>query len=134
MEVEIKLRVPERRIGKYDWNFQDHLGSGSFAKVFCAKNHENGEIVAVKSMHIEDLKSFNLENNIQNEIAIMKSLNNPNIVELYEAYMSKKNLYIVMEFCQQGDLRKFMKRKGEQGLIPEQISLQVLKDILNGFF
>ena len=41
---------------------------------------------------------------LQNEIKILKQLDHPNIVKLYEVYYDKKNIYLITEFLEGGEL------------------------------
>lgn len=41
----------------------------------------------------------------------MKKIEHPNIVKLLDVYQTNNNLYIVTEFCDEGDLRSYLKLK-----------------------
>lgn len=72
------------------------LGEGSFAAVFKACNKSTGFERAVKVM------SKNRRSNIPrfyNEIALLKSVDHPNIVKYYESFQDPKFVYIVTEVC-----------------------------------
>ncbi len=43
-----------------------------------------------------------------NEIRIMRHLDHPNIVKLYEVYESLSSIYLVMEWIEGGDLFTYM--------------------------
>ena len=60
----------------------------------------------------------------------MKKLTHENIVGLLDVYQTSNNMYIVTEFCEEGDLRGYLKRRKR---LPESESLAFLKDIMNGF-
>lgn len=47
-----------------------------------------------------------------------------------DVYQTSNNMYIVTEFCQEGDLRGFIKKKRKLG---EATAIKILKDILSGF-
>jgi len=44
---------------------------------------------------------------LRNEIEILRSTDHPNIVKAHEVYTYKKNIYLVLEICQGGDLYQF---------------------------
>lgn len=58
---------------------------------------------AVKSI-VQSRISPEFIQELWNEIDILQSLDHPNIVKAFEIYGSKRNIYIVMEFCAGGDL------------------------------
>ena len=60
----------------------------------------------------------------------MKRIDHPNVVKLLDVYQTSNNMYIVTEFCEEGDLAGWLKNK-KKGT--EKESLKMLKDILNGF-
>jgi len=42
--------------------------------------------------------------NLNNEIKILKILDHPNIVKLYEIYQDQKNIYLITEYLEGGEL------------------------------
>ena len=84
------------------------LGNGSFGKVYKAINIKTRNIVAIKSIK-KKKESKNEENNIENEINVLKKLDHPNIVKIYEFYNIKDNYYLITEFCKYGELYKYRK-------------------------
>jgi calcium-dependent protein kinase len=51
------------------------------------------------------------EQEIRNEIDILKKLSHPNIVKIYEFYISENHYYIITEFCRDGELFSYIKNK-----------------------
>ena len=51
------------------------------------------------------------EQEIRNEIDILKKLSHPNIVKIYEFYFSNSHYYIITEFCKEGELFSYIKNK-----------------------
>lgn len=62
-----------------------------------------------------DLKNFErdtyLRNQIISEIEILKKFNHKNIVKFIDLISTQRSLYIITEFCKDGDLREIMTRK-----------------------
>ena len=115
--------------------FQDYqilvkLGQGSFGQVFKVKNNYNNCIRALKQIN----KSFinNLDDGeVGKEIAILKKLNHPHIMKLYEYYTNKENLFLISEICEEGDLQKKIKKIGKfPEFIVKIIMLQVFRALL----
>ena len=46
---------------------------------------------------------------LNNEIQILKTLDHPNVIKYYESFASKRNLCIVTEFAENGDLYRRIK-------------------------
>ena len=86
------------------------LGSGSFGCVYEAKNTTFGNKVAMKVIK-KDKENELDEQEIRNEINILKQLSHPNIVKIYEFYISENHYYIITEFCKEGELFSYIKNK-----------------------
>lgn len=87
------------------------VGEGSYATVYWGKCIDNGESVAVKVIDKKlFLNAYNLKN-IQSEIDIMKMVSHENIVKLYDIFQTTNNMYIITEFCEDGDLFHFLEKK-----------------------
>ena len=86
------------------------MGAGNFGKVFLAHNLSDPEIkVAIKTINKKRL--IGKMDLLKDEINILASLDHPNIVKYYETYESPNYLYLVMEYCQGGDLFKELTEK-----------------------
>ena len=86
------------------------LGSGSFGSVYEAKNTLFGNTVAMKVIK-KDKENELDEQEIRNEIDILKKLSHPNIVKIYEFFISENHYYIITEFCKEGELFSYIKNK-----------------------
>ena len=86
------------------------LGSGSFGSVYEAKNTIFGNTVAMKVIK-KDKENELDEQEIRNEIDILKKLSHPNIVKIYEFYISENHYYIITEYCREGELFSYIKNK-----------------------
>ena len=78
-----------------DFEFLEKLGSGAFGTVFKARDKVTGQLRAIKSlkksqMHLE---------HIHQEIEILKDLDHPNIVQIFEFIEERDIFFIVMELC-----------------------------------
>ena len=77
------------------------LGKGGYGKVYEVKNKKTGELRACK--HLSKLNIKNLDK-FRREIEILKKMDHPNIIRIYEVYESERSLYIVMEECKGGEI------------------------------
>ncbi|XP_054715170.1 serine/threonine-protein kinase unc-51-like [Uloborus diversus] len=102
------------KIGEYEYSTKDLIGHGAFAIVFKGRHQKNHEdVVAIKCVPKGKLgKSQPL---IGKEIKILQELTklqHQNVVALLECVDSPKNLYIVIEYCNGGDLSEYLNSKG----------------------
>jgi len=77
------------------------LGEGSYGAVSKCTNKSTGVARAVKSISKGQMK--NLER-FRQEIAIMKIMDHPNIIKLYESFEDHRNIYLILELCVGGEL------------------------------
>lgn len=49
--------------------------------------------------------------NLKNEIKIQKRLHHPHIIQLFDFFEDHNNIYLVLEYAENGNLRSFLKRK-----------------------
>ncbi|KAG1330276.1 CBL-interacting serine/threonine-protein kinase 12 [Cocos nucifera] len=80
------------------------LGHGTFAKVYHARNLGTGESVAIKLLDKEKILKGGLVAHIKREIAILRRVRHPNIVQLFEVMATKSKIYFVMEYVRGGEL------------------------------
>lgn len=85
------------------------LGEGGFAKVYKGKHRITGKEVAIKTIELCKIPADKLDM-LQYEIEVMKMLDHPNIVRLYETFHDEDNhvMHLVMELCEGGDLLDFV--------------------------
>ncbi|XP_017327451.1 serine/threonine-protein kinase MARK2 isoform X4 [Ictalurus punctatus] len=87
------------------------IGKGNFAKVKLAKHIPTGKEVAVKIIDKTQLNSSSLQK-LFREVRIMKLLNHPNIVKLFEVIETEKTLYLVMEYASGGEVFDYLVAHG----------------------
>ncbi|KAJ8974711.1 hypothetical protein NQ317_000377 [Molorchus minor] len=101
-------------LGDYEYSTKDLIGHGAFAVVFKGRLRKNPNVVvAIKSITKKSLaKSQNL---LGKEIKILKELtelHHENVVALLDCKDSQNNVYLVMEYCNGGDLADYLAAKG----------------------
>ena len=102
--IDLKNFVRQRNENVYDiYEKVQHLGNGAFGDVYKVKRKKDNEIRALKEINKSYLAGDNY-NDIKNEINILKSIDHPNVLKIYEFFEDEENLYIIMEFCDAGDL------------------------------
>ncbi|CAD8083669.1 unnamed protein product [Paramecium sonneborni] len=121
-----------KKVGNYTLYYERQLGKGVLGEVIEGERIDNKEKVAVKIVKksaLQDKQRFEnigLSKCLQREIIIQKSLNNPNIIKMYEAKESANNIYMFME---KGDctLLDYQKQK----LFDNDSVTQLMKQLLS---
>jgi cyclin-dependent kinase len=78
-----------------------------------------GDILALKKIRLE-AEDEGIPSTAIREIALLKQLQHPNIVRLYDVVHTEKRLTLVFEFLDQ-DLKKYLDTSGDKGLKPEVV-------------
>ncbi|GAA0144960.1 hypothetical protein LIER_42833 [Lithospermum erythrorhizon] len=113
--------------GKYELG--KLLGCGAFAKVYHARDLINGQSVAIKIINKSKIShNATLMCNIKREISIMRGLNHPNIVKLFEVLASKSKIYLVMEFVKGGEL---FARIANKGRLSEELCRKMFQQLIS---
>lgn len=92
------------------YNIISKLGDGSYGTVFLAVNNLTKSKVAIKKI-IKVKENIIDDLEIKNEIDILKKLDHPNIVKIYEFYETNDSYYIVTEYCKNGELYGYIKNQ-----------------------
>ncbi|XP_028252627.1 MAP/microtubule affinity-regulating kinase 3-like isoform X2 [Parambassis ranga] len=87
------------------------IGKGNFAKVKLARHIPTGREVAIKIIDKTQLNPTSLQK-LFREVRIMKVLNHPNIVKLFEVIETEKTLYLVMEYASGGEVFDYLVAHG----------------------
>lgn len=93
------------------YTMKGKLGMGSFATVKLAIRKKDKLEVAVKQIKKDNLSEAEMEN-VMDEVKIMKELDHPNCVHLYEMFDNKHKVYMVMELMSGGELFDRVVQKG----------------------
>ncbi|CAD8069354.1 unnamed protein product [Paramecium sonneborni] len=105
------------------------IGKGQFGEVFKGYNKQTNVDIAVKCVKRELLKGKFTEL-LENEIKVLRTCNNDNIIKLYDIKKTANNIYLIMEYCNEGDLSQYIKQKK---FLLEEEAVDYLLQILNGF-
>ncbi|RHX96563.1 hypothetical protein DYB36_006711, partial [Aphanomyces astaci] len=113
-----------------DYVVTARIGSGSFAIVYKGYHKVTNVPVAVKAINKTKLNPKLLEN-LESEISIMRQINHPNIVKLYDIKKTDKHIYLMLEYCDGGDLQHFIKKQ-PNGVVTEATARHFLRELADG--
>ncbi|KAM4845811.1 serine/threonine-protein kinase 33 isoform 2-T11 [Thomomys bottae] len=93
------------------YTFGRVLGQGSFGMVIEATNKETGTKWAIKKINKEKAGSSTVRL-LEREVYILKSVKHEHIIHLEQIFETPKKMYLVMELCEDGELKEILDRKG----------------------
>ncbi|OAA62507.1 serine/threonine-protein kinase [Niveomyces insectorum RCEF 264] len=133
------------------WQLGKTLGKGSSARVRAARHCVTHQAVAVKIIakktarmtqsgsiaqldqvdsnlpeHVNGVRRMPLA--IEREVAILKLIEHPNIVKLYDIWENRNEIYLILEYVENGDLFTYVSRNGP---LTEEASIFVFRQIMS---
>ncbi|CAN0877488.1 Serine/threonine-protein kinase ATG1t [Linum grandiflorum] len=96
-------------IGSYI--LKSKLGESSSSTVWKAEKKESGETVAVKQIRLSKLNKH-LKDCLDCELSFLPFVNHPNIIRLFHVFQVDGSMFLVLEFCDGGDLAGYVKDHG----------------------
>ncbi|XP_032490759.1 serine/threonine-protein kinase Nek1 isoform X1 [Phocoena sinus] len=90
------------------------IGEGSFGKAILVKSIEDGRQYVIKEINISSMSSKEREES-RREVAVLANMKHPNIVQYRESFEENGSLYIVMDYCEGGDL--FKRINAQKGIL-----------------
>jgi eukaryotic-like serine/threonine-protein kinase len=100
------------------------LGSGGFGDVVLARHEVSGTLVAIKYLRRELLADPEFAVMFRGEAAVLASVQDPNVVRLYEYVQSPAGAAIVMELVDGVSLREILARQGKTSAEAALVVLQ----------
>ncbi|KAG6896392.1 hypothetical protein C0992_008601 [Termitomyces sp. T32_za158] len=123
------------------WILGECVGKGASGRVKIARHRLTGQLAAVKILPIAPLvnsraslatqqaKSDKQRLGIDREITMMKLMNHPSIMRIYDVYEGEKELFLVLEYVEGGELFDFLVNRGR---LPPAEALAYFKQIIYG--
>ncbi|KAI3703832.1 hypothetical protein L1987_74027 [Smallanthus sonchifolius] len=103
-------------------------GEGKFAVTYICREKSTGKKYACKMIPKKKLVTDNQKEDLKREVRIMEHLRGQrNVVELKGTYEDNKNVHLVMEYCEGGELYAKMKSNGRYS---EKVAAQILSSIM----
>ncbi|XP_060769991.1 serine/threonine-protein kinase Nek1 isoform X1 [Neoarius graeffei] len=94
------------------------IGEGSFGKAILVKSRKDGHQYVIKEIGISRMSNRERQES-RKEVAVLANMSHPNIVQYKESFEENGCLYIMMDYCEGGDL--FKKINNQKGLLfPEE--------------
>ena len=106
-----------------EYELKEKLGEGAFGFVYKIEQKKTQFLRAVKA-----IKRKHVDSNFINEIKILKTVDHPNIIKLFDCYYDNNYYYMIEEYCSGGDLFDYLHR---QKYFSEKKASIILKQLLS---
>ena len=100
------VRMKEDNIFE-EYELKEKLGEGAYGSVYKVQQKATNYLRAVKAIKKKCVDS----SEFYNEIEVLKALDHPNIIKLFDCYQDKSYYYMVEEYCSGGDLFDYIQKE-----------------------
>lgn len=117
------------------WHKGALIGAGSFGKVYLGMNAKTGLLMAVKQVELPSSEDENTKRrrqmveSLEAEIALLKTIQHPNIVQYLDSYMDDTHLNIFLEYVPGGSVVTLLHN---YGAFEEPLVQNFVRQILHG--
>ena len=113
------------------FGFPQKIGEGTYGVVYKAEVKATGEIIALKKIRLEQ-EDEGIPTTAIREIALLKCLRHPNVVDLMDVVHHEQKLYLVFEYLEK-DLKQFMDARGfRDRALPIEMATSFLYQLCDG--
>ncbi|XP_024384722.1 serine/threonine-protein kinase GRIK1 [Physcomitrium patens] len=124
-----------KMVNEYVWKCK--LGTGSYGKVVLYQSKKDEKLYAIKIFHKSRLCKLRVSTtetamtDVLREVSIMKRLDHPNIVKLYEVIDDPQSdkMYLVLEYAEGN---RIFEGSGPPGGIGESVARRYFRDVVAG--
>ncbi|EEA06091.1 protein kinase domain-containing protein [Cryptosporidium muris RN66] len=111
------------------FDFVEKIGEGSFGQVFFVRE-KCSNLSRVCKMIDKSLSNVSVDQ-IEAEVAVLKNLDHPNIIRIFEVYEDTDHMYIIMEKCAGGELFERIHEAVDKGFrLNEKYVSHVMRQIM----
>ena len=122
--------IPRVTKGKYlltDFTIQRTLGTGSFGRVHLVQSKHNQRFYAVKVLKKQQVVKMKQVEHTNDERRMLQKVKHPFLITLWGTFQDSKNLYMVMDFVEGGELFSLLRNSQvSQGMSLSERSAQSL--------
>ena len=123
--LDANMFINEKR-GKVtnDYEVLELIGKGGYGEVKKVIHKITGEIRAMKIIKKESCDEVYLKS-LTNEINILRSVDHPHIIKLYEIYQDSQCIYMITEYLAGGEVHSLMQQRRK--VINETVAAKIIK-------
>ena len=117
------------------YKFEKIISENELSKVYLASRIKDGIKCAIKQIDKSVLSDKRYKKYLNNEIFILRHINNEYTIKLYDMTSDLNYIYLVFEYCNGGDLQMCLKKQLElhkHSFSQEQVQ-HIMRQVISGF-
>ena len=103
-----------------------YIGKGTFSKIYYGYHISTKVDVAIKRIKMKN--SRNLRRLITREIEVLRKLDHPNVIKLYDVIYNSNTVFLILEYCKHGDFSCFLKKRA----LKEERAKKFIRELAEG--
>ena len=116
-------------LNEHDYSVIRPLGKGGFADCYLVLSKKYQIEFACKIFSISDVIGSVKQRSFETEFHVLTHLNHPSIIKVYNVFSNEQRLYLILEYCQNGDLQQYINKNGP--VTSQKDLLRILKMMLS---
>ena len=92
--------------------FSSFLSHGGSSEIYLVDSIKYNKKFVSKVIQISDKYTENNLDQFDKECSALKKLDHPNIIKLYDHFISKKDYFLILEYCNKGSLSNLIQKNG----------------------
>lgn len=121
----------QRKLKIDDYEVIKEIDQGSFGKIYHVRKEGTNKEFAIKKIEKKKISSEKMKAYFDTEVSIMNEIMHERILHLYELLESKNTYYLVVDYCNGGNLKKKLSQFPSG--FPEVAAVDYLRQIIEGF-
>ncbi|XP_062375266.1 mitogen-activated protein kinase kinase kinase 4 isoform X2 [Sardina pilchardus] len=117
------MQVGLRKV-TFKWQRGNKIGEGQYGKVYTCINVDTGELMAMKEIRFQPNDHKTIKETAD-ELKIFEGIKHPNLVRYFGVELHREEMYIFMEYCDEGTLEE-VSRLGLQEHVIRLYSKQIV--------
>lgn len=110
--IQDQPRVTKGKYSLSDFEFLRTLGTGSFGRVHLVQSRHNQRFYAVKVLKKAQVVKMKQVEHTNDERRMLAEVKHPFLITLWGTFQDAKNLYMVMDFVEGGELFSLLRKSG----------------------
>lgn len=106
----LKERKNSEKVSIESFKFYKKIGEGAFGEVYVVKKGKSDKLYALKAISRSKLTGTNLIKYIKTEKEVLSLISHPFIVGLHFSFQTSAHLFLVMDYCEGGDLGRLLEK------------------------
>jgi protein kinase A len=110
--IQEQARVTKGKYSLADFEILRTLGTGSFGRVHLVQSRHNQRFYAVKVLKKAQVVKMKQVEHTNDERKMLGEVKHPFLITLWGTFQDSKNLYMVMDFVEGGELFSLLRKSG----------------------